>query len=482
MRLLLFSFAVCLMMVLTCSLGSAAVVTNTLDGGAGSLRQAIADAAPGETITFAPGLSGQTIRLISAQALLINKSMTIDGSALVSPLTISGDSNGDGLRNVGDTTVFDVYSPTPTSFVLRRIIIKHGYRGWYAGAINAGGVDITLDRVEMADCVNDVIHIYEGTLLMEDCVVRNNLGRGVFNDLSTAVCRRCAFIGNTSGLGGAGFFNYGGLTMENCTVVGNSTRDSNGGGVFSLIFPASLTHCTIVGNSAFGAGGGADLGTGGVIKNCIISGNSAAGGAQDFAGTPATGSGGNLIGGAPVLAPLGSYGGFTPTMPPLLNSPVIDAGVPTALVTDQRGLPRPVGAAADIGAAEQQASDASLFWPLDFDGDGMAYGIEFSQGSDPLLSDAHSVRRLGLSFQSGSGRPVLQFGYNPQAAHHSIWVLKRASSLNPAVFVEIYRFHGPSQAEILNGTTSTRYSDRFEIIDVSTASGPKFYRFEALTP
>jgi len=169
-------------------------------------------------------------------------------------------------------------------------------------------------------------------------------------------------------------------------------------------------------------------------------------------------------------------------MPPLLNSLVIDAGVATALVTDQRGLPRPLGAAADIGAVEQQAADASLFWPLDFDGDGMTYGLEFSQGSNPLVSDAHSARRLGLSFQAGSGRPVLQFGYNPLAASQSTWVLKRASSLNPAAFVEIYRFHGPSQSETFNGTTAARHADRFEIIDVSAAGGPLFYLFEALTP
>ena len=41
------------------------VVTNTNDSGAGSLRQAVANAGPGDTITFHASLTGQTITLAS---------------------------------------------------------------------------------------------------------------------------------------------------------------------------------------------------------------------------------------------------------------------------------------------------------------------------------------------------------------------------------------------------------------------------------
>jgi hypothetical protein len=50
-------------------------VTNTNDSGAGSLRQALADANDGDTITFA--VSG-TIGLTSGE-LLVDKSITISG-------------------------------------------------------------------------------------------------------------------------------------------------------------------------------------------------------------------------------------------------------------------------------------------------------------------------------------------------------------------------------------------------------------------
>ncbi len=62
-------------------------VVNTNDSGAGSLRQAIADAAPGDTIDFNTGLSGQTITLTTGE-LLITKNLTITGP--VGGITVSG--------------------------------------------------------------------------------------------------------------------------------------------------------------------------------------------------------------------------------------------------------------------------------------------------------------------------------------------------------------------------------------------------------
>jgi CSLREA domain-containing protein len=61
----------------------------------------------------------------------------------------------------------------------------------------------------------------------------------------------------------------------------------------------------------------------------------------------------------PLLGPLGPHGGPTPTEVPMTGSPAIDAvppGTPVlcdgTLPTDQRGVPRPQGAACDIGAVE----------------------------------------------------------------------------------------------------------------------------------
>src|SRR4051794_15895493 len=56
---------------------STLAAVNALDSGVGSLRQAILEAAPGDTIAFDPSLAGQTIAL--SQALRIDKSLTIEG-------------------------------------------------------------------------------------------------------------------------------------------------------------------------------------------------------------------------------------------------------------------------------------------------------------------------------------------------------------------------------------------------------------------
>src|SRR5207247_1927974 len=61
--------------------GMADVVTNTNDSGAGSLRNAISTACPGDTITFDAALTSggpATITLTSDQ-LLIDKNLTISG-------------------------------------------------------------------------------------------------------------------------------------------------------------------------------------------------------------------------------------------------------------------------------------------------------------------------------------------------------------------------------------------------------------------
>lgn len=59
----------------------------------------------------------------------------------------------------------------------------------------------------------------------------------------------------------------------------------------------------------------------------------------------------------PQLSALGNSGGSTPTMPPLVGSPAVDAdsdSVTSFLATDERSLPRKSGEHVDIGAVELQ--------------------------------------------------------------------------------------------------------------------------------
>ena len=70
----------------------------------------------------------------------------------------------------------------------------------------------------------------------------------------------------------------------------------------------------------------------------------------------------NILGVDPHLGPLAFNGGATLTFLPKIGSLAIDAGDnPETIHNDQRNLPRPVGAASDIGAVERQAIEDEIF-------------------------------------------------------------------------------------------------------------------------
>lgn len=191
--------------------------------------------------------------------------------------------------------------------------------------------------------------------------------------------------------GGISYFDTNGLgyyprfTVSNSTFVGNSARF--GGAVsFNMNdfygYPGAglLTNVTITGNRcdftpvAPAGGGGIIINNGDLaLNNTIVANNfigpspsttpdnvyGAVRGSNNLFGVGLYNLYGanNLIDVAdPGLAPLGNYGGPTRTMPLLPGSPALGAGSAALAVdaSDQRGLPRVVGGAIDIGAVENQ--------------------------------------------------------------------------------------------------------------------------------
>ena len=172
------------------------------------------------------------------------------------------------------------------------------------------------------------------------------------------------------GVAGGGIDNEATLTITNSTIAGNSVYinlDSNGSITFITGFGGginnngtlTMTDSIVSGNTASGSGPGGDgsdvdvsVGGAGIWGsvttggNNVISGNTTNGSEDDCSnGTcGVTGASGNFVGPNALLAPLGSYGGPTQTMPPLPGSPAVCgglvAGIPAGVVTDQRGLPR----------------------------------------------------------------------------------------------------------------------------------------------
>jgi Concanavalin A-like lectin/glucanases superfamily len=289
------------------------LVINTNDSGPGSLRATIASAGSGDTITFAPDLSGRTILLTSGALVLSNK-LTIDASDLPDGITINGNAT---------SRILVEYSGT---VVLTALTLTNGYA---ALSIDEGGGGAIYNN---------------GTLTLNQCTIAGNStdwgGGGICNDENgTLTVNESTLSGNsdTSSEGGGICNNYGSLTVNQCTIAGNSAPPDGGGGIYEDDYDGSPTLTP---------------------SNSIVAGNTAqnidAGFDASFTGSD------NLTSGDPLLAPLGNYGSPTPTMPPLAGSPAIDGCTNgTDFTTDQRGYPRIVGPFADIGAVELQVITAT---------------------------------------------------------------------------------------------------------------------------
>ena len=210
--------------------------------------------------------------------------------------------------------------------------------------------------------------------------------------------------GGGAGMGGAIFNMYGTTTLINSTLAANLAQGGSGGAnagggggyggaIFNLDGTLNITTSTLASNSIAGAanGGGAvynlALGTmpGGQAVQAIVNltdsilatsvggndlvndqGNIASGTAVVNATTPNIVMVTSTINGAttngtpntanPLLGLLGNYGGQTPTMALMSESPALAVGAagPNIPLTDQRGDPR--GSLIDLGAYQQTSA------------------------------------------------------------------------------------------------------------------------------
>jgi parallel beta helix pectate lyase-like protein/S-layer family protein/polymorphic membrane protein len=281
-------------------LAATITVSNVNDSGVGSLRGAIAAASPGDTITFDPSLSGQTI--ILASTVTIDKNMTINGLGM-NQLTISG-------NNV--SRVF--YINSGVTVTLDSLIIAHGkspYGSSGGGIFNAGALTVTNSTIsENSAAYGGGIFNEGGTVMMIDSTLSYNnvymYGGGVYSQGGTVTVSNSTLSNNASVVGGGvynaggtmmvsnsifsynsgdplmssaagGIYNIGTLTISDSTFSNNSAQDS-GGGIFHSGGTLTITNSIFSGNSASGyhsAGGGIINDDTLIITNSTFSGNSA---------------------------------------------------------------------------------------------------------------------------------------------------------------------------------------------------------------
>lgn len=359
------------------------IVTGSGDG-AGVVKQLLPGIYSATTLRSAVAAANATT---AADNVLINPffagTIKLDATKgeipITSPLTLQGfGANRQTIDGNGAGRVFNV--ALGVTATISDLTVANGLvSGQGGGGIRNEG-NLTLQGLTISNNETDIDGagvFNKGTLTVTSSTFVNNRAGGsggaLFNALgATATVTNSTFFGNVADFGGA-ISNTQGATLlvNNSTISGNTARDS-GGGISATLAdqndtPGTRLNNTIVAGNKYelpekrpGISQGNDLY--GFFDNA--SAGNLIGALGDAKGLNAAT---NLMGyiakvGAPIdarLAPLGYYGGTTQTMPPMPNSPAINAGnnavILAGLKTDQRGLARLLGTKVDIGAVETAA-------------------------------------------------------------------------------------------------------------------------------
>jgi hypothetical protein len=271
-------------------------------------------------------------------------------------------------------------------------VSMNGVSAFGGGIHNRGLMDLTRVRIENNRATsgggvhaewltnNDYYYLCDSYLravtLHEN--VASEKGGGIASNIRCSlVINDSTISANAASEGGGVWFNEPVWALRHRwrnTTIARNTASNNGGGIF-IFNPAdlTLTNVTLMENQATaGQGGGLYANSAIKLVNTIIASSPAGGNCAGSATLSAAYSlssdntcvfsgAGNKLNTDPLLNPLGDYGGPTLTYLPKAGSPAIDSVIGSnAPTTDQRGLPRPVGAGYDIGAVERQPSDDTV--------------------------------------------------------------------------------------------------------------------------
>src|SRR6266496_637893 len=232
-------------------------VTNTNDSGPGSLRQALSMVNDGDTIDFA--VTG-TISLTTGE-LPVNDSITISGPGAAN-LAVDGNTNN---------RVFHV-GPGKTVTISGLTIINGNANGEFFPDDSGGGV------------YND-----HAAVTLSECAINSNsaftFGGGVFNDHATVTLNNCTLNDNFADNTGGALYSDGSNGSANA-VINGSTLAANmafgGGAIYNNGDSGAATldiAATALNGNSVSADGGAIYNDHGhvTLNSCTISGNSAIG-------------------------------------------------------------------------------------------------------------------------------------------------------------------------------------------------------------
>lgn len=361
------------------------VVTNTNDSGPGSLRQAISDAASGDTIVFSLPV-GSVIDIISGE-LLLTRGIVIRGPGL-NLLTIRRSSGA------GQFPVFHI-GPNAGNATISGLTISGGSADLGGGVRDESAAILNISACRISEnSANWGGGIYKsgsGTLNVTASTISANSAQlftgGIFSSAGNLNVTNTTISSNTGpavgGLWASGTASN--VVITNSTISGNSGSDA--GAIDAQGAMLNISNSTITANSSVRASALMIVSSKVTIRSTIIAGNDGTDEFRTNNGGQLTSLGFNIIGNSsnaaitglptdqigtpsavilPKLAPLSDNGGPTQTHALLPESPAKDKGRSVAgLDTDQRGFGRvfddpnvsnaPGGDGTDVGAFEANA-------------------------------------------------------------------------------------------------------------------------------
>jgi hypothetical protein len=430
-------------------------VSNCDDSGAGSLRQAIADANSGDTINFSVDCPASA-PITLASSLIISKAITVSGAGR--DVVISGNNAVRILETLGADVALEYLT-------LKEASVSDGGNG---GAIYDSGNHLTISHVTFEGNVvsnagdgGAIYHYLNGSLAIQNSVFLGNsadLGGAIFSMADTTVAdttfsnnkafrggaytnysgttatfERVTMSGNTAtgpgstfGQGGAIYFGFGTLNIYNSAISGNGSASYTNAGGALYVYDANVTiKNSAIADNLMDTSDPGYHGGGMLINNSTLSlfNSILANNAKDDCYTEegltiaqnvnnlvevSVGCGTPSLTADPNLGPLADNGGPTWTRALLPGSPAIDAGdASSCLATDQRGIIRPQGVRCDIGSFELEQYSRTFRSVGAQDG----WVLESSETSNKggTFNSAATAFRLGDDAARKQYRAILSF-------------------------------------------------------------------------
>lgn len=301
-----------LLLTVSAGFGATLTVTNHDDSGPGSLRDAIATAALGDTIVF--DLPDPATITLTSGELLINKGLTITGpgtdsltiarssssgtpafvifNVLDGGVTISGLTITNGLNN-GSTSVGGggLHTQSALQLLLTRVnfINNHAIFGGALYSEGQGGARLRFCTLTGNSAVmgagGAVYSLGDGGVFLIRCTVSSNsatyaggaiASSGFVQVFLSTISDNVLLADLVPGpADGAGIYNGGGtLSVNQSTIANNDNARGNGGGVTNQGMMV-VSDSTFFGNTAEGDGGAIENDGGATITDCTITNNTA---------------------------------------------------------------------------------------------------------------------------------------------------------------------------------------------------------------